>query len=294
MNKTPVYTALALIAFAANSVLCRLALGDEAIDAAGFTIVRLLSGIVVLMLLITVKGGKNKQGNESFSKGSFSNESFSKGSWLAGLLLFIYAICFSYAYLLLDTATGAVILFGSVQLSIILLSLFLGNRLQLSEWAGVLLAFGGFVYLMLPGLTTPPLAGFALMATAGLAWGIYTLKGKGSANPLMDTGYNFLRTLPLLIIVAMVTFNDIHFSGSGILLAVLSGGLASGIGYTLWYMALGGLTTTQAAVSQLLVPVIAAAGGVILVSEPITSRLLLASAMILCGILIVVLGKRAN
>jgi drug/metabolite transporter (DMT)-like permease len=286
--KTLIYTILALIAFAANSVLCRLALADGAIDAAGFTSVRLLAGVVVLFAIMSIMATKAAMKG----KKSTANVSRSKGSWLAGLMLFIYAVCFSFAYLSLDTATGAVILFGSVQLSIILLSLFMGNRLQFTEWSGVLLAFGGFVYLMSPGVSMPSVSGFVLMATAGLAWGIYTLKGKGSQNPLMDTSYNFLRTLPLVMVLVIMNWPGISLSGEGILWAVLSGGIASGVGYTLWYMALAGLQTTQAAVVQLFVPVIAASGGVIFIAEPITLRLILAAILILGGILLVISPKQ--
>lgn len=275
--KTIIFTGLALIAFAANSVLCRLALGEEAIDASSFTIIRLLSGAIVLLAIISIN--KNKAGSST------------RGSWSASLMLFLYAITFSFAYITLDTGTGALILFGSVQITMILLSLLSGNRLHLSEWMGVLIAFTGFVYLIFPELTTPSLTGFLLMTVAGIAWGIYTLKGRGSDNALMDTAYNFLRTFPLIAILIIITVKDAHYSTEGILLAVLSGGIASGIGYTIWYIALGGLSATQAAVVQLSVPVIAALGGVIFVSEEVTLRLTVSASMILGGILIVVLGK---
>ncbi|MBT4136396.1 MAG: DMT family transporter [Candidatus Latescibacteria bacterium] len=268
---------MALIAFAANSVLCRLALGESSIDAASFTVIRLLSGVVVLLVLASVRGNKNG-----------ASES---GSWSASLMLFLYAIAFSFAYITLDTGTGALILFGAVQITMILLSLFSGNRLHVSEWAGIALAFMGFVYLMLPNVTTPSAMGFLLMTVAGIAWGIYTLKGRRSQNPLADTAYNFVRTLPLLIVVTVIAFKNAHFSSEGILLAVLSGGIASGLGYAIWYTALGGLSVTQAAVVQLLVPVIAAVGGVLLMSEAVTLRLVLSAAMILGGILMVVLGR---
>ena len=275
--KTFLFTGIALIAFAANSVLCRLALGEELIDASGFTIIRLLSGTLVLLTILKIRGNKNKTpGN---------------GSWPAGFLLFIYAAAFSFAYLSLDTATGALILFGSVQLSIILLSLISGNRLHITEWAGVFLAFTGFIFLILPGVSTPSIKGLLLMSISGIAWGIYTLKGRGSLNPLLDTATNFSRTIPFIILLALLTFQNIHLSAQGILLAVLSGGIASGIGYAIWYVALAGLSSTQAAVVQLFVPVIAALGGVIFVSEPITSRLLLSGMMILGGILLVVVGR---
>ena len=275
--KTILLTGLALIAFAANSVLCRLALGNEAIDAASFTVIRLLSGTVVLLIIIGAT--RNIKGTSE------------KGSWSASFMLFLYAITFSYAYISLDTGTGALILFGSVQITMILLSLLSGTRLHFTEWAGMTVAFTGFVYLVLPGVTTPSTIGFLLMTIAGIAWGIYTLKGRGSKNPLMDTAYNFLRTTPLVVLLVILTINNVNYSSEGILLALLSGGITSGIGYTIWYIALGGLSSTQAAVLQLLVPVIAALGGVIFVSEAITSRLIISATMVLGGILMVVLGR---
>ncbi len=277
LAKTAILTGLALIAFAANSVLCRLALGNEAIDAASFTVIRLLSGAIVLFLII-----RYTQKNTELSTNS---------SWIASLMLFLYAITFSYAYISLDTGTGALILFGSVQLTMILLSLISGTRLHYTEWAGVIIAFTGFVYLILPSITTPSSVGFLLMAVAGIAWGIYTLKGRGSQNPLMDTAYNFFRTIPLVILLTIITISHANYSSEGVLLALLSGGITSGIGYTIWYIALGGLSAIQAAVLQLLVPVIAALGGVIFVSEAITVRLTISAAMVLGGILMVVLGK---
>ncbi len=275
--KTVVLTSLALIAFAANSVLCRLALGNEAIDAASFTIIRLLSGTIVLLLIVATT--RNRAAVAT------------KGSWGASLMLFLYAATFSYAYISLDTGTGALILFGSVQITMILLSLISGTRLHLTEWAGVAIAFTGFVYLILPGVTTPSTIGFALMTVSGVAWGIYTLKGRASKNPLLDTAYNFLRTTPLVIILAIIAMNNLNYSTGGIALALLSGGITSGIGYTIWYIALGGLTSTQAAVLQLSVPLIAALGGVIFVSEAITFRLMISATLVLGGILIVVLGR---
>lgn len=275
--KTSLLTCLALIAFAANSVLCRMALGADSIDAASFTVIRLLSGSIVLLIIISViKRDKNTS---------------KKGSWLASFMLFLYAVTFSYAYVSLDTATGALILFGSVQMTMILLSLFLGTRLHLAESLGVGLAFSGFVYLVLPGVTAPSTIGFVLMVIAGAAWGIYTLKGRESKSPLMDTSYNFLRTTPFVIVLAIVTVGSSNYSAEGILLAVLSGAITSGVGYTIWYIALGGLSFVQAAVLQLSVPIIAALGGVIFVSEAITLRLTVSSVMVIGGILMVILGK---
>ena len=279
--KTILFTGLALIAFAANSVLCRLALGESAIDASTFTIVRLLAGAIVLTVIMSI----------SKIKSNSNTNSSTKGSWPASIALFIYALTFSFAYVTLDTATGALILFGSVQIAMILMSIFSGNRLHISEWFGMAIAFTGFVYLILPGVTTPSVIGFLLMTVSGIAWGIYTLKGRGSKNPIMDTAFNFLRTMPFVIILAIVTFKYAHYSSEGILLAVLSGSIASGIGYMIWYSALSGLSVIQAAVLQLLVPVIAAVGGIIFVSESISFRLTVSSAMILGGILMVVLGR---
>jgi len=206
-------------------------------------------------------------------------------------MLFLYATTFSYAYISLDTGTGALILFGSVQITMILFSLISGTRLHITEWVGLVISFIGFIYLILPGVTTPSIIGFMLMTAAGISWGIYTLKGRGSKNPLMDTAYNFLRTTPFVALLAIYTINNISYSSTGIALALLSGGVTSGIGYTIWYIALGGLSSTQAAVVQLSVPVIAALGGIIFVSETITFRLTISAAMVLGGILVVVLGK---
>jgi len=275
--KTSLLTGLALIAFAANSVLCRLALGNGSIDASSFTVIRLLSGALALFIILSIKGK---------SKGVQS-----KGSWAASFTLFLYAITFSYAYLSVDTGTGALLLFGSVQITMILLSLITGARLHISEWSGLIIAFTGFVYLVLPSVTTPSINGFILMTVSGISWGIYTLKGRSSKNPLMDTTYNFLRTIPFAALLAFFMMPNITYSSEGIVLAVLSGAITSGVGYTIWYIALGGLSSTQAAVIQLSVPVIAAIGGVLFVSETITYRLIISAVIVLGGILIVILGK---
>lgn len=279
--KTSLLTCLALIAFAANSVLCRLALGNEAIDASSFTGIRLLSGAITLFIILSITVSR-KENNKGAS---------SKGSWTASLSLFLYAITFSYAYLSVDTGTGALILFGSVQITMIMLSLISGTRLHLIEWSGVILAFAGFIYLILPNITTPSINGFILMTVSGISWGIYTLKGRSSKNPLMDTTYNFLRTIPFVGVLAIFTLQNMNYSSEGIVLALISGAITSGLGYTIWYIALGGLSSTQAAVIQLSVPVIAAIGGVIFVSEVITMRLIISATIVLSGILMVVLGK---
>ena len=274
-TKTLLLTGLALIAFAANSVLCRLALGEEVIDASSFTVVRLLSGIIVLLLILKISSSNQK--------------STSYGSWVAALMLFLYAGAFSFAYITLDTGTGALILFGAVQLTMIIIALVKGDRLGVIAWAGVLISFAGFVYLVLPGVSTPSMIGLLLMTIAGIAWGVYTLMGKRSANPLADTALNFTRTLPFILILAVFTISNIQLSPKGVILAVMSGALASGVGYTIWYTALRGLSATQAAVVQLLVPVIAAAGGVVFISEAITLRLFISAFMILGGVTIVLI-----
>ena len=275
--KTAIFTLLALIAFAANSVLCRLALGEDTIDASSFTVIRLLSGAAVLFVLTQLTTRKTA--------------SDAKGSWSASLMLFLYAITFSYAYITLETGTGALILFASVQISMILLSVVAGNRLHVAEWSGIAISCIGFVYLVLPAVKTPSLTGFVLMTTAGIAWGVYSLKGRGTQSPLFDTAYNFIRTIPFLLILSIFMLYNAQLTTRGILLAVMSGAIASGIGYAIWYRALTGLSATQAAVVQLLVPVIAAFGGVLFVSEPITLRLVISAIMILGGISIVVIGR---
>jgi len=276
--KTLAYTTLALIAFAGNSVLCRMALGEQTIDAASFTHIRLLSGAVVLFLILKSKPGK-------------TNNS-STGSWFAAITLFVYALSFSYAYITLDTATGALILFGVVQITMVVYTVTKGKRLHLSEWIGVSFALCGFIYLVLPGLTTPSLSGFLLMTLSGIAWGMYTLIGRGSTHPLEETTFNFVRTIPLIILLGVFTITNAQLSNQGIILAILSGAIASGIGYTIWYMALPALSATQAGVVQLLVPVFAAIGGIFFVGEQLSLRLLLAGSMILGGILVVIIGKQ--
>jgi drug/metabolite transporter (DMT)-like permease len=275
--KTISCTCLALLAFAANSILCRIALRGEMIDAASFTVIRLLSGIIVLVIVVSLTKNNNPQ--------------TSKGSWLASFMLILYAVTFSYAYVSLDTGTGALILFAAVQFTMISVGIITGNKLRHFEWFGLIIAFSGFIYLVLPSLTTPSLASFILMVIAGIAWAIYTLYGRGSTNPIRDTAFNFFRTLPIVIILLIVTIKGAHLTQQGVFYAILSGAVASAMGYAVWYIALNGLTVTQAAVLQLLVPVIAAVGGVIFASEIISLRLLLASVMVLGGILTVLIGK---
>ncbi|MFQ5779489.1 MAG: DMT family transporter [Nitrospiria bacterium] len=277
--KTLLYTGFALTAFAANSVLGRIALGKHSVDASSFTIIRLLSGYAVLLLIL-----KLSKTDDPYCK---------QTSRMAPLMLFLYAVTFSYAYIILDTGTGALILFGSVQLAIVFISLFAGERLHPLEWLGLLFSLAGFITLVLPGVTAPSLKGFVLMTTAGIAWGVYTLIGRKSKNPLLDTALNFSRTFPFVLALALFALvrQEIYLSQKGLLLAFASGGITSGIGYAVWYKALSGLSAAQAGVVQLTVPVIAAFGGVVFVSEVISIRLLVSTTMILGGIMVVFWGR---
>lgn len=276
--KTIFYTSFALIAFAFNSILCRLALQTDEIDAAGFTLIRLASGAIALMAIYSLVG-KNK-------------ENMKRGNWLSAFFLFAYAFCFSFAYINLTTATGALILFGSVQATMICAAILKGERPQILEWLGLIVALGGLIYLVFPGLSAPPLSSSALMIIAGISWGFYTLRGRKSANPLADTTGNFVRAVPLMIIAALPFIARMHFSQKGIILAVLSGAIASGIGYSIWYAALAFHTATRAAILQLSVPVLAGFGGVILLAEIVTTRLLSATVLIIGGIALAILSRK--
>ncbi len=283
MFKTILLTVLALLAFAGNSVLCRLALNDNIIDAASFTSIRLFSGAIFLLLLISINVHKSPQ----------KIINIKAGSWLSALFLFIYAGAFSYAYISLDTGTGALILFGSVQVTMILSDIFKGKKLLLAEWLGLIIAFIGLIILLMPSASAPSLAGFLLMAISGIAWGFYTLAGRGSKTPLVDTTNNFLRTLPFIGLLMLLTLSDIELSNQGILLAIISGTVTSGLGYAIWYSALSGLTVKHAAIIQLSVPVIAAIGGVIFSNETINIELITSSFLVLGGVLTVIMGKQS-
>lgn len=289
--KTVLLTGLALLAFAGNSILCRLALQDQngqaAIDASSFTSIRLLSGSLILFIVLSLQQLKYTTKHPATE----SQDTKKGGSWYATFMLFIYALGFSYAYISLDTGTGALILFGAVQITMIGVSFMKGQRLSVAELAGVAIAFAGFVYLMLPGASAPSLSGFVLMAAAGIAWGLYTLAGKGSADPLKDTAFNFIRTTPLVALLLLMSISNSSLSTEGLILAMLSGSLASGLGYTLWYMALEKLSTVQAASLQLMVPLIATLGGLLFAGEAIEMRLIVASGLILGGIMVVIMGR---
>lgn len=275
-----IYTALAMVAFAANSVLCRMALGPAAIDPAGFTTIRLVSGALVLWLL-AISGAIKGKGRAG-----------SSGSWLSAAMLFLYAVLFSFAFVHLKAGTGALILFGAVQATMIITAIYRGERPLLLEYLGLAAALTGLIYLVLPGLQAPSLRGAALMAVAGTAWGVYTLRGRGAVAPAAVTADNFMRSMPFALIAGLLLFKHVQISAQGLLLAVLSGGLTSAMGYVIWYAALPNLSTTRAALVQLVVPVLAAGGGVLVLSEPLSARLVLSAAMILGGIAVAITSRR--
>ncbi len=283
-----------------------MALGKDEIDATGFTAVRLTSGAVALFVISywVTKGGNlsgsegvadaaNTQAKNTLPTGRVSALQI-RGSWVSAFFLFTYAVCFSFAYLGLTTGTGALILFGSVQITMIGAALFKGERPGAVEWSGLIVAICGLVYLVFPGLRSPPLVSSALMGAAGISWGAYTLRGRSSGDPLGDTTGNFIRSLPFAAMIAILFLPNIHLSGRGVVLAVLSGALASGVGYTVWYAALKYHTSTRAAVLQLAVPVIAAAGGVVFLSETSEMRLAIAAALILGGIGLTIFGRKRS
>lgn len=274
-------TTLAMIAFAANSILCRIALGKELIDAASFTSIRLTSGAITLLLLLYMQQNKRPK---VFERSNFNI--------LSALALFTYAICFSFAYIEMTTGTGALILFGTVQLTMIMFAIVKGERTSLIAWCGIILAICGLVYLVLPGLNAPSPISATLMTFSGLAWAVYSLRGKNSSRPVADTTWNFVGTIPFVLITCMITIWSAETTLEGTLLAIASGAMASGVGYVIWYAALPLLTWTSAAIVQLSVPTIAALGGVLFMAEDFTSRLAIASLATLGGIAIVIYAKR--
>ena len=270
-------TILALTAFAANSVLCRAALGEATIDAASFSALRLLSGALTLWLLVTLRRGRTKLG----------------GSWPSATCLFLYAVPFSFAYESLATGTGALILFGAVQATMLLAAVLSGERPGWLQWLGLLTALGGLVYLVLPGVSAPDPLGSALMTVAGIGWGFYSLRGRAATDALGETAGNFARSLPLVALVSTAGLGAMRVEATGAMLAVASGSLASGVGYAIWYAALRGLTASVAATVQLSVPVLAAVGGVLFMSEAVTPRLAMASVLILGGVALALLKRRS-
>ena len=266
-SRVAALTLLAMLAFAGNSLLCRLALAGAHSDPASFTLIRMAAGAVVLAAIVR-RRNVSSAGN---------------GSWLSALALFSYAAAFSFAYVGLTAATGALLLFGSVQVTMIGTGLWRGERLATLQIVGMICALGGLLVLLLPGLTTPPLPRALLMILAGISWGIYSLRAKHAYDPTTVTGGNFLRTVPMAVLLFLLTSSQVHIDMAGIAYALVSGVIASGVGYAIWYTALRGLKATTAATVQLSVPVLATLGGVALLAEPVSVTLLIATAATLGG-----------
>lgn len=272
MRNTVVLTALAMLAFAANSVLCRLALGDGHIDAASFTAIRVIAGALMLAAIVVWR-----------EKGQVKRDA----DWRAALALFLYMVFFSFAYLSLGAGTGALILFAAVQLTMFTVALRTGEAFTAVAWLGLVIAFVGLVYLLSPGITAPEPLGAVLMVIAGISWGVYSLLGRAAPDPTRATAWNFLLCVPLVIAVVGVFAGQLQLSAYGVVLALGSGIAASGLGYVIWFAALQGLAATSAATVQLSVPVIAAIAGVLLLGEEPTLRLVIASIATLGGVALV-------
>ena len=322
MTPTRVFilTLMAMTAFAGNSLLCRLALKQTSIDAASFTFTRIISGAIALWLIVefrrrlmvdrmarplverfpnSLATPKPREGGSPVTR--LPRRSLAKaghsslpqaGSWPSALALFVYAAAFSFAYLSLSAGTGALLLFGAVQATMIVWGLRKGERLHMLQIVGLIFALGGLVALLFPGLSAPPLGGSILMLGAGVAWGIYSLRGQRAGDPVCETAGNFLRAVPLAVVLSVALLHWASLDRTGIAYAILSGAIASGVGYAIWYTALPGLKAASAATVQLSVPVLAAAGGIIFLSEPITLRFVFASVAVLGGIALVVIEKR--
>ena len=272
-------TALAMTAFAANSVLARLAMATGEAGPWSFTLIRLLSGAVVLALIVSPK------------------RAIGSGSWASGAALLLYAAAFSLAYLTLATGAGALILFAIVQITMIGWGILQGERLAAARWVGLALALGGLVWLLLPGLEAPPLIGALLMSAAGISWGIYSLRGRGADQPTVLTAGNFARASVLAILIAgpaLLFSGEASPSIEGIVYALASGAITSALGYAIWYAALRELSASLAAIAQLTVPAIAALGGMVFLSEPLTLRFVIATGLILGGVALASFARRRS
>jgi drug/metabolite transporter (DMT)-like permease len=274
--RTVVLTVVALLAFAANSLLCRLALQQESIDPASFASIRIASGALTLAVIARYRAPPAVPG---------------KSDWISAAMLFIYVAFFSFAYVTLPAGTGALILFGAVQLTMFSAGLRSGERFGAVAWGGLAIAVAGLVYLVLPGVAAPSPAGALLMAVAGLAWGVYSLRGRRAGDPLLATAGNFARAVPLAVVLSLLFLSTAKLSTAGLALAIASGAVTSGLGYVVWYAALRNLGALRAAVVQLPVPLITALGGVAFLAESFTPRLAIASAAMLGGIALVLTGK---
>ena len=312
-------TLLAMIAFAGNSLLCRVALKNTPIDAASFTSIRIVSGALALWLIVRLRGYRRSRRLGALPTSMWGGYRRSRrlgalpttphvgtshihvgrlwggsGSWPSAFALFAYAACFSFAYINLPAATGALLLFGAVQATMIGYGLWTGERLGLRHSAGLLCASAGLLWLMLPGVSAPPLIASILMLAAGCAWGVYSLRGKGTADPTDATMGNFLRAVPVTIVLSAMAWPWMSLDRDGVCYAIASGALTSGVGYAVWYTALRGLKATSAAAVQLSVPVFAAIGGMAFLGESLSLRLLIASAAIWGGIALVIVDRSSK
>ncbi len=273
---TVLLAGIALLAFAANSVLCRLALRDGAIDPASFTAVRIASGALMLLVVATTvrsEGGARPR------------------SWRAAAMLFLYAAAFSFAYVSLSAGTGALFLFGAVQVTMLVAATLGGERLGSLQWVGFLSAVGGLAWLVAPGVTAPSPSGALLMTGAGIAWGLYSVHGRGSSAPLLETRTNFVLAVPMALLLVLVAMKGLHLSPRGVGLAVISGAVTSGLGYVVWYRALRSLSGVSAALVQLATPVITAVGGILWLGEALTHRVVVATVLVLGGIALAISAR---
>ena len=302
MTPTRVFilTVVTMTAFAGNSLICRLALKQTSIDAASFTFIRIISGAIALCLIVEFRRrlivdrttSPLVERSPNLSPVTRHSSLPQAGNWPSALALFAYAAAFSFAYISLSAGTGALLLFGAVQATMIIWGLRRGEQLRARQWVGLAFALGGLVALLFPGLSAPPLGGSILMLSAGIAWGIYSLRGQASGDAISETAGNFLRAVPLAAVLSVAFLPWASLDRPGIGFAILSGAIASGVGYAIWYTALPGLRAASAATVQLSVPVLAAVGGILFLGESITLRLLFASLAVLGGIALVVIEKR--
>jgi drug/metabolite transporter (DMT)-like permease len=276
-QKTAMFTMGALLAFAANSLLCRAALAPRLVDPASFTTIRIVSGAATLFALTKVTAARPSTG--------------ARGSWVSAFALFAYAIAFSLAYARISAGVGALVLFGMVQVTMVSWGLFRGERPRAGEWAGLAIAVVGLAVFMLPGAHAPDLSGTVLMIAAGVAWGVYSLRGRKSSSPARTTADNFLRAVPFAIGASAMEIGKMHVTSRGVVLAAASGAIASGLGYCLWYLALPRLTATRAALVQLLVPILAALGAVALLGESLSTRLLGGGTIVVTGVSLAIAAK---
>ncbi|MDE1152136.1 MAG: DMT family transporter [Micavibrio sp.] len=271
-----ILTLLSLLAFAGNSFLSRLALKGQGMDAASFACIRMVSGALTLWLLTQLLSRNGKPG----------------GNWTSAIWLLIYALPFTFAYVTLPAASGTLLSFGMVQLTMIGAGLWRGERLSSRQWCGLALAIGGILALLLPSASTPPLRPSIMIMVAGLGWGVYSLRGRSSSDPLRDTAGNFLRAAPLCLVCCLPFLSGVKWEPHGAVYAVLCGVVTSALGYVIWYQALQKLSATVAATVQLSVPIIAAMLAVAFLGEPLTMRFMLTSITVLGGIALVIDGRK--